>query len=60
MKTKYIKPEILITRIQTEQMIAQSPGLTGTYDGGPVLSRRRNSPAEEEEDYMFDDDDILK
>jgi len=39
MKKTYIKPENTVVRLNTETMIAQSPGLTGTYNGGSVLSR---------------------
>jgi hypothetical protein len=39
MKKTYIKPENVVAVIDTEKMIAQSPGLGGEYSGGSVLSR---------------------
>jgi len=39
MKKTYIIPTLQVVKIQTTQFIAASPGLTGTYTGGTVLSR---------------------
>ena len=39
MKKKYINPAMEIVKIETQQVIAGSPGLGGEYGGGSVLSR---------------------
>jgi len=39
MKKTYIEPKNTVVKISLETLIAQSPGLTGTYKGGEVLSR---------------------
>ena len=39
MKKTYMIPTLQVVKIQTTQILAGSPGLTGTYDGGEILSR---------------------
>ena len=39
MKKTYMIPTLQVVKIQTTQILAGSPGLTGTYSGGQVLSR---------------------
>jgi hypothetical protein len=39
MKKTYIEPKNTVVKISLETLIAQSPALTGTYNGGSVLSR---------------------
>lgn len=39
MKKTYIIPTLKVVKIQTTTILAGSPGLTGTYTGGAVLSR---------------------
>ena len=39
MKKKYIIPQLQVVKIATQQMLASSPGIGGSYHGGdPVLS----------------------
>ena len=40
MKKTYIIPTLKVVKIQTTTILAGSPGLTGTYNGGTVLSRQ--------------------
>ena len=42
MKKTYINPEIEVVKIQTQQMLAGSPGLGGEYGGGTPESREDN------------------
>ncbi len=39
MKKTYIEPKNTVVKISLETLIAQSPGLTGTYTDGEILSR---------------------
>lgn len=42
MKTEYIKPEVEITLLETEAMIASSPGIVdGEATGNPALGNGR-------------------
>ena len=55
MKKTYIIPTLKVVKIQTTTILAGSPGLTGTYTGGAVLSRQdADSEWDEEEQTNFD------
>jgi hypothetical protein len=47
MKKTYMIPTMQVVKIQTAQMLAGSPQLNGTYEGGTVLSRQ----------YYWDDEE---
>jgi len=47
MKKTYITPLTEVVKINAEQMICDSPALTGTYSGGKVLDK---------EDTDYDED----
>ena len=51
MKKTYMIPTLQVVKIQTTQFIAASPGLTGTYNGGKVLSREANFSDSDDEDW---------
>lgn len=51
MKKTYCNPTLKVVKIQTTQILAGSPQLTGTYNGGTILSREaRFSDFDEEEE----------
>lgn len=51
MKKTYINPSLTIVKVQTQQMLASSPGLGGNYNGGTPESRAGRFDDEEEEEY---------
>jgi hypothetical protein len=51
MKKTYMIPTMKVVKIQPARILAGSPDLTGTYNGGKVLSRQaRFSDWDEEEE----------
>lgn len=50
MKKTYIIPTLEVVKIQTTTILAGSPGLTGTYTGGTVLSREGGDSDWDEEE----------
>jgi len=51
MKKTYMIPTLQVVKIQTTQFIAASPGLTGTYTGGKVLSREANFSESDDDNW---------
>ena len=39
MKKTYINPTLTVVKVQPARILAGSPELTGTYDGGTILGR---------------------
>lgn len=50
MKKTYNIPTLKVVKIHTACILAGSPGLTGTYNGGTVLSRQDRGSFWDDED----------